>query len=182
MMAQQNAKKNELDGDHTFCCCCSNEKWKKWGWTWTKCLLHQNSWARSGCGVVWHTFTLSQRNSKGKNFCRFFPSIFVKSVFPMLSKRKHEYSTAHFALKCDTLSLFHREMLKTKQTFAGFSSYFPDINIFDAQQKETAHFALKCLVPTKWLLMFQPMQCNGRLSQGHVLSCSRCFWQCAVAF
>ena len=58
----------------------------------------------------------------------------------MLSKRKHEYSTAHFALKCDTLSLFHREMLKTKQTFAGFSSYFPEINIFDAQQKETLIF------------------------------------------
>ena len=72
---------------------------------------------------------------KAKTFAVFLP-IFVKSVFLMLSKRKHEYSTAHFALKCDTLSLFHREMLKTKQTFAGFSSYFPEINISDAQKKE----------------------------------------------
>ena len=31
-------------------------------------------------------------------------------------------------------------MLKAKQTFAGFSSYFPEINIFYAQQKETIIF------------------------------------------
>ena len=49
-----------------------SKKWKKWWWSWTKCLLHQNSWGRSGCGV-WHTFTLSQRNAKGKkNFCASF--------------------------------------------------------------------------------------------------------------
>ena len=85
MRAQQNAKKNDLDGDHTFCCC-SNEKWKKWGWTWTKCLLHQNSWARSGCGVVRHTFTLSQRNTKGKNFCSFFAYFREISVFDAQQK------------------------------------------------------------------------------------------------
>ena len=44
---------------------------KAWWWTWTKCLLHQNSWGRSGCGVR-HTFTLSQRNAKGKILLQVF--------------------------------------------------------------------------------------------------------------
>ena len=44
--------------------CLQESKKHRW-WPRTKCLLHQNSWGRSG-GRVRHTFTISHRNTKSK--------------------------------------------------------------------------------------------------------------------